>query len=64
MAAAARLISDDLLDRFAFAGDADDIIRQAEALYAAGASRVEFRHAARLPSAKVFGCWASRFCPL
>jgi 5,10-methylenetetrahydromethanopterin reductase len=41
-AGAARLISDDLLERFAFAGNAADIIRQAEALFAAGASRIEF----------------------
>jgi len=41
-AGAARLISDDLLERFAFAGNAADIIRQAEGLFAAGASRVEF----------------------
>ncbi|NDJ60787.1 MAG: LLM class flavin-dependent oxidoreductase [Chloroflexi bacterium] len=40
--AAARLISDDLLDRFAFSGSAADLIRQAEALYDAGASRIEF----------------------
>lgn len=40
--AAAALISDDLLERFAFAGSPDDIIRQAEGLFAAGASRVEF----------------------
>lgn len=39
---AARLISDDLLEKFAFSGDADDFIRQAEALFAAGARRVEF----------------------
>lgn len=39
---AARLISDDLLNRFAFAGNAGDLIRQAEALFAAGATRVEF----------------------
>jgi 5,10-methylenetetrahydromethanopterin reductase len=39
---AARLISDDLLERFAFAGNAADLIRQAEALYAAGATRIEF----------------------
>lgn len=39
---AARLISDDLLNRFAFAGRAEDIIRQAERLLAAGAGRVEF----------------------
>lgn len=40
--AAIGLISDDLLDKFAFSGDAHDLIRQAEALFAAGASRVEF----------------------
>ncbi|MCS7071184.1 MAG: LLM class flavin-dependent oxidoreductase [Anaerolinea sp.] len=40
--AAAALIGDDLLDRFAFAGDPGDLIRQAEALYAAGATRIEF----------------------
>jgi len=39
---AARLISDELLERFAFAGDADDIIRQCERLFAAGARRIEF----------------------
>jgi 5,10-methylenetetrahydromethanopterin reductase len=39
---AAALISDDLLDRFAFSGDAHDLIRQAEALFAAGATRIEF----------------------
>lgn len=41
-AGAARLISDELLDKFAFSGDAQDLIRQAEALYDAGAARVEF----------------------
>jgi 5,10-methylenetetrahydromethanopterin reductase len=40
--AAAALISDDLLERFAFAGDADDLIRQGERLLAAGARRIEF----------------------
>jgi len=39
--AAAELISDDILERFAFAGNADDIIRQCERLYDAGARRVE-----------------------
>lgn len=38
---AAKLISDDLLERFAFAGNAEDIIRQCESLYDAGAQRVE-----------------------
>ncbi len=39
---ASRLISDDLLERFAFTGNAHDVIRQAEALYDAGARRIEF----------------------
>ena len=39
---AGRLISDDLLDRFCIAGDAGDIVRQVEALYASGVDRVEF----------------------
>jgi 5,10-methylenetetrahydromethanopterin reductase len=40
--AAARLISDDLLDRFAFSGSADDVIDHANRLFEAGASRIEF----------------------
>jgi 5,10-methylenetetrahydromethanopterin reductase len=40
--AAARLISDDLLVRFAFAGTPDQIVEQTQALFAAGAGRVEF----------------------
>ena len=40
--AAAGLISDDLLDRFAFAGDADDMTAHASRLFEAGAGRVEF----------------------
>lgn len=39
---AAALISDDLVDRFAFAGNPEDLIAHAERLYAAGASRIEF----------------------
>lgn len=38
----ARLISDDLLDRFAFSGSAADLIVQAERCFAAGAGRIEF----------------------
>ncbi len=38
---AARLIPDEILDRFAFAGDAGDIIAQCERLYEAGAQRIE-----------------------
>jgi len=40
--AAAALISDDLLQRFAFAGNPHQVAEQALALFAAGASRVEF----------------------
>jgi 5,10-methylenetetrahydromethanopterin reductase len=40
--AGAALISDDLLDRFAFAGNPQDIIQQCEALFAAGVGRIEF----------------------
>jgi 5,10-methylenetetrahydromethanopterin reductase len=40
--AAAALVSDDLLHRFAFAGTPDDVIAQSEAIFAAGASRIEF----------------------
>ena len=40
-AGAARLIPDDILDRFAFAGDAADIIQQCERLFEAGAQRIE-----------------------
>jgi len=39
---AAALVSDDLLDRFAFAGDANDLIRHAESIFDAGAQRIEF----------------------
>jgi 5,10-methylenetetrahydromethanopterin reductase len=35
-------LSDELLDRFAFSGTPDDILRQVHALRAAGATRVEF----------------------
>jgi 5,10-methylenetetrahydromethanopterin reductase len=40
--AAAALVSDELLDRFAIAGAPDDVVAHVEALFAAGASRVEF----------------------
>ncbi|MCB8985571.1 MAG: LLM class flavin-dependent oxidoreductase [Ardenticatenaceae bacterium] len=39
---AAGYISDDLLARFAFAGTPRDVIAQADAIFAAGADRVEF----------------------
>lgn len=38
---AADLIPDDILERFVFAGNADDIIRQCEKLFDAGARRIE-----------------------
>lgn len=39
---AAGMISDDLLDQFAFSGNADDLIQHANRLFEAGASRVEY----------------------
>jgi len=39
---AGALISDDLLDLFAFSGNPNDIVEQTYALYDAGVSRVEF----------------------
>ncbi|HBY45071.1 MAG TPA: LLM class flavin-dependent oxidoreductase, partial [Chloroflexi bacterium] len=39
---AGRLIPDDLLDRFAFAGTPTQVIEQCEAIFAAGATRIEF----------------------
>jgi len=41
-AAISRDISDEMLDRFAFAGTPDDIVRQTQELRAAGATRIEF----------------------
>ncbi|MCY4145548.1 MAG: LLM class flavin-dependent oxidoreductase [Chloroflexi bacterium] len=38
---AARLVPDEILDRFAFAGDVADIIQQCERLFDAGAQRIE-----------------------
>lgn len=40
--AAGKLIPDDLLTRFSFAGNPSDIIEQCEALFAAGVRRIEF----------------------
>ena len=40
--AAGRIIPDDIIDRFAFAGTPDDLIMQCERLFAAGVTRVEF----------------------
>lgn len=39
---AAGLISDELLDKFAFSGNAHDIIEQSHRLFEAGAARIEF----------------------
>jgi 5,10-methylenetetrahydromethanopterin reductase len=41
-AAISRDISDEILDRFAFAGTPDDIVRQTQELRVAGATRIEF----------------------
>lgn len=49
---AARLIPDDLLDKFAFSGNPQDLIAQCEALFEAGVERVEFGTPHGLPSRK------------
>ncbi len=49
---AARLISDDLLNRFAFAGNPSDLIDHALSLHAMGVSRIEFGTPHGLPSAQ------------
>lgn len=49
---AAALISDDLLDRFAFSGDAKDIINHVNRLFEAGADRIEFGTPHGFPSEK------------
>lgn len=48
--AAAALISDDLLEKFAFAGNADDFIAHTVQLFEAGAQRVEFGTPHGIPS--------------
>ncbi|MEA2512511.1 MAG: 5,10-methylenetetrahydromethanopterin reductase [Thermomicrobiales bacterium] len=40
--AAAALVPDEVLDRFAFSGTPAQVVRQAEMLFAAGAARIEF----------------------
>lgn len=49
---AGKLISDDLLNKFAFSGAPKDLIEQASQLFAAGAARVEFGTPHGLPSAE------------
>jgi len=42
LGSASNLISDDLMEKFSFAGDERDLINQAERLFEAGVSRIEF----------------------
>jgi 5,10-methylenetetrahydromethanopterin reductase len=49
---AAGLIPDDLLDKFAFSGNPQDLIRQSEALFDAGVNRIEFGTPQGLPSSR------------
>jgi 5,10-methylenetetrahydromethanopterin reductase len=50
--AAGALISDEILDRFAFAGSPDQIARHAEAVFDAGAGRVDFGTPHGVPEAR------------
>jgi len=57
------LIPDDLLDKLAFAGTPAQVTRRAEALYAAGASRVEFGTPHGLEPRRGVELLASRVAP-
>jgi len=61
--AGAALISDELLDRFAFSGHPDDIIAQCERLFAAGVRRIEFGTPHGLTSAKGIRLLGERVLP-
>jgi 5,10-methylenetetrahydromethanopterin reductase len=62
-AAAGRLIPDALLDKLAFSGTAEDVARQAAALYDAGAARVEFGTPHGLSSRRGVELLAERVVP-
>ena len=63
-AAAARFISDELLARFAFVGTPESVAEQAAALFAAGASRVEFGTPHGLSAASGLRLLGERVLPL
>ncbi len=58
-----RQISDELLDRFAFAGNPPDIMRQVERLLAVGANRIEFGTPHGLSSAEGIHLLGSQVLP-
>jgi 5,10-methylenetetrahydromethanopterin reductase len=60
---AGALIPDALLDRIAFAGTPEQVVRQAEALFDAGASRVEFGTPHGLTPARGLDLLAERVLP-
>lgn len=60
---AGRLIPDEILDKLAFAGTPEQVARQAEALYEAGASRVEFGTPHGLEPRRGVELLASRVAP-
>ena len=60
---AGRLIPDELLDKLAFAGTPAQVVRRAEALYASGASRVEFGTPHGLEPRRGVELLASRVAP-
>jgi len=61
---AGRAVPDGLLDRFAFSGTPEQVASQAAALFAAGASRVEFGTPHGLTSPGGIGLIGSRVMPL
>lgn len=62
--AAAAFVSDELLDRFAFAGSPEQVAAQAAAIFAAGASRVEFGTPHGLTAASGLRLLGERVLPL
>lgn len=61
--AAGRLLPDELLEKIAFAGTPEDVARQAQALYEAGATRVEFGTPHGLTARRGVELLASRVLP-
>jgi hypothetical protein len=62
--AAEAALPDELLSRFAFAGTAEDVYRQAEGIFEAGAERIEFGSPPRCRwGGPASGSWARRVLP-
>lgn len=63
LAAAALLISDEVLDRFAFSGNPHDLIEQASRLFEAGVARIEFGTPHGIPPANGIALLGKKVLP-